>query len=98
MIISWYIVHVMRVSAYPHASVGNESGTVDGMCESFRCLESKQFRRFVALANWLLFFFCFFFFWVMALRPAVILIALYSLDKGPETGGLSHALDAVGFI
>ena len=47
---------------------------------------------FLSQVNWLLQFFdC------TALGPTVILKALTCLDKGPETGGFSHVLGAVGF-
>ena len=50
-------------------------------------------KPFLSQVNWLLrFFYC------TALGPTFILRALACLDKGPETGGLIHVLDVVGFI
>ena len=50
-------------------------------------------KPFLSQVNWLLpFFDC------TALGPTVILRALTSLDKGPETGGFSRVLGVVGII
>ena len=74
-----------------------------------RCLTTFGRQRCLHLAghqgsthtqvNWLLFFLFFFFFGnSSALGPTVILRALTSLDKIPETGGLSCVLGFVGFV
>ena len=60
------------------------------MHESAHCLASQAFSLSSELAA--AFFNC------TALGPTVILRALTSLEKGPETGGFSRVLGVVGII
>ena len=73
--------------------VGNESAMFKGMRESFCWLAPQQFKPFLVQFNWLLrlLFDC------TALGPTVILRARTCLDKGPDTGGFSGVLGALGF-
>ena len=61
------------------------------MRESVSCLASQAF-SFSSLLVAAFFFYC------TALGPTVTLRALTCLDKGPETGGFSLVLGAVGII
>ena len=78
-------------------NVSNESATFKGIHGSFHWLESQLLKCLLVQVNWLLQ--CFFIrFCCSALGCAVIFKTPTCLEKGPETGRLSHVLVAVGFI